>query len=117
MVARLKGNTARYASQQTSNFNTVIGNKVQSDVTGLFEEVVLQTSEQVVPLVRFRNSLGNGNSDVNLLYDLQETLQSIVDKFCNEGPTATNRIPYANAKALIDSKRVLPGVVKTAIQP
>lgn len=119
LVARLKGNIARvgndYAKLTSTKqpgivVDTVIGNKLHpADKTGLFDEVTLTTSAQVIPLVWFCASLTADNAsnrgfiannscsaavndkaetqaeDLSLVYGTQETLQAIVDKFYNSG--------------------------------
>jgi hypothetical protein len=93
LVARLKGNcTPRVPSGHSVRvdglFQTVIGNKQATiDSDGLFDEIVLQKSAQVIPLVRFPQSVSMGTNDdtLNRLYDIMEAVQVVVDEFCNDG--------------------------------
>jgi hypothetical protein len=75
--------------------DTVIGNKqIQSDPEGLYDEIVLKQSSQVIPLLRFNSNLASytpavsgNNSRYNLknLYSAIEDVKKVVDEFCNDG--------------------------------
>ena len=103
VVARLKGRCSertggfRPVATQSGKqmYDTVIGNKqVQYDPEGLYDEIVLKQSSQVIPLVRFSSLLtshtpaASGNiSRHNLknLYSTIEEVKKVVDEFCNDG--------------------------------
>ena len=96
LVARLKGNcSAKFhgslRGRPGNEIHTIIGNKRDStsDLSGLYDEIVLRKSNQVIPLVRFSRTSSNGSNKIDAelkhLYDVLETVQEVVDEFCNDG--------------------------------
>ncbi|KAL3929756.1 MAG: hypothetical protein SGARI_004664, partial [Bacillariaceae sp.] len=121
LVARLKGTCSDKAYPSLrgvpgNEIHTVIGNKMdpRSDGHGLYDEIVLRKSSQVIPLVRFSRSSSGGavtmDAGLERLYDVLETVQEVVDEFCNDGiPTPMQRLSRQDY-ARISRRPITPGV-------
>ena len=115
VVARLKGNAERRGLDlgraprrgPSPDVDTVIGNKglglvtryrrgrrlasgeEEEDEDQFDDEVVLQSSYQCVPLVRFHSSLASGHymeaAGTRIIHSLHRAMQEVVDEFFNGG--------------------------------
>jgi deltex-like protein len=93
LVARLKGMAVRLVPSQkegNSDSNSVVGNKCPTTIatTGDFhDEIVLRTSAQVLPLIRFCNSFSqqSGSAESQAIHEFHQILQQTVDQFFNDG--------------------------------
>ncbi|GFH49952.1 hypothetical protein CTEN210_06428 [Chaetoceros tenuissimus] len=101
ILLRLQGKTGmvdrrrfRRGNDSYQNIDTVIGNARTRNLNphstpqakNLYEEVILQSTSQCVPVIIFDTPLGNTEGEKCIEY-LQESLQNTVDSFLNVGST------------------------------
>jgi deltex-like protein len=96
LVARLKGMAVRLVPSQkkgNSDSNSVVGNKgnglptTMATMGDFHDEIVLRTSAQVLPLIRFCNSFSqqSGSAESQAIHEFHQILQQTVDQFFNDG--------------------------------
>ena len=79
------------------------------DSDGIYDEIVLRKSNQVIPLVRFSRSSSGVDADLERLYDVLEQVQGVVDEFCNEGRVTSTKRLSRSEYAKLSRQRAVPG--------
>ena len=129
IVARLIGEfrpRSKYFPDATDflKYHTIIGNKdMENDPNGYYDEVVLRSRSQVVPLIYFNkaaididNPLGISSTidhDLSLVYNAAETLQRIISGICNQPDQKIKRIFYGE---FINARRKILSQVSASTQ-
>ena len=99
LVGRLQGKSVRLLSRRNVDIpdigiNTVIGNKgpgrTQSHLT---DEVVLQSSSQCLPIIKYNKELLNHQHGVQYIQKIEKNLQRILDQHFNEGVPIDLSVP------------------------
>lgn len=100
LVGRLQGKSIRVLRRKVNlhdiGINTVIGNKGPTRAQGphhLTDEVVLQSSSQCLPIIKYNKELLQHEHGVQYIQKIEKSLQRILDQHFNEGVPIDMSVP------------------------
>lgn len=105
IVAVLKGWTKKVTyrqsqpHQQHPGADTLVGNKTGDSPYD--DEIILQRSEQVLPLLKYYTYKISDKGFKNLIWSIHKKLQQVLDEFCNDSkPTLISRENYERSLSI-----------------